>query len=94
MLFGGFIGYLLGNVRGQQYRHVVGFFTGWIARHQGEGIPVHYAEVYHPITDIGVEFGGKDHTTVMHACSKIRDLLARDERFRKQLQDLTNLLTR
>ncbi|MEE9539183.1 MAG: hypothetical protein V3W10_07605 [candidate division NC10 bacterium] len=52
MLFGGFIGYLIGNVRGQKYRHVVGFFTGWIARHQGEGIPVHYAEVYHPITDI------------------------------------------
>ena len=46
------------------------------------------------LPDIGVEFGGKDHSTVMHACSKIRELLARDDRFRKQLQDLTNLLTR
>lgn len=46
------------------------------------------------LPDIGTEFGGKDHSTVMHACSKIRELLARDDRFRKQLQDLTNLLTR
>ena len=46
------------------------------------------------LPDIGAEFGGKDHSTVMHACSKIRELLARDDRFRKQLQDLTNLLTR
>jgi chromosomal replication initiation ATPase DnaA len=30
----------------------------------------------------------------MHACSKIRELMAKDDRFRKQLQDLTNLLTR
>jgi len=46
------------------------------------------------LPDIGAEFGGKDHSTVMHACSKIRELLARDDRFRKQLQGLTNLLTR
>ncbi len=46
------------------------------------------------LPDIGVEFGGKDHSTVMHACSKIRELMAKDDRFRKQLQDLTNLLTR
>ncbi|MFQ5802474.1 MAG: chromosomal replication initiator protein DnaA [Candidatus Methylomirabilales bacterium] len=46
------------------------------------------------LPDIGAEFGGKDHSTVIHACSKIRELMARDDRFRKQLQDLTNLLSR
>jgi chromosomal replication initiator protein len=45
------------------------------------------------LPDIGTEFGGKDHSTVIHACAKIRELMARDERFRKQLHDLTNLLT-
>ena len=45
------------------------------------------------LPDIGSEFGGKDHSTVIHACTKIRELMARDEKFRKQLHDLTNLLT-
>jgi len=45
------------------------------------------------LPDIGTEFGGKDHSTVIHACTKIRELMARDEKFRKQLHDLTNLLT-
>jgi chromosomal replication initiator protein len=45
------------------------------------------------LPDIGTEFGGKDHSTVIHACTKIRELIARDEKFRKQLHDLTNLLT-
>ncbi len=45
------------------------------------------------LPDIGAEFGGKDHSTVIHACAKIRELMAKDDRFRKQLHDLTNLLT-
>jgi chromosomal replication initiator protein len=45
------------------------------------------------LPDIGSEFGGKDHSTVIHSCTKIRELMARDEKFRKQLHDLTNLLT-
>jgi chromosomal replication initiator protein len=45
------------------------------------------------LPDIGAELGGKDHSTVIHACTKIRELMARDEKFRKQLHDLTNRLT-
>ncbi len=45
------------------------------------------------LPDIGTEFGGKDHSTVIHACSKIRELIAKDEKFRKQMHDLTNRLT-
>lgn len=45
------------------------------------------------LPDIGAEFGGKDHSTVIHACAKVRELMAKDDKFRKQLNDLTNLLT-
>jgi len=45
------------------------------------------------LPDIGAAFGGKDHSTVIHACAKVRDLLARDEAFRKQVTELTTLLT-
>jgi chromosomal replication initiator protein len=45
------------------------------------------------LPDIGAEFGGKDHSTVIHACGKVRELMAKDEKFRKQLHDLTNRLT-
>jgi chromosomal replication initiator protein len=29
-------------------------------------------------TEIGIEFGGRDHTTVMHACRKIEESLTAD----------------
>ncbi|HEV8663299.1 MAG TPA: chromosomal replication initiator protein DnaA [Candidatus Methylomirabilis sp.] len=45
------------------------------------------------LPDIGAAFGGKDHSTVIHACTKVRDLLAREEGFRKQVTELTTLLT-
>jgi len=45
------------------------------------------------LPDIGAELGGKDHSTVIHACAKIRELIVKDEKFRKQLHDLTNRLT-
>ena len=45
------------------------------------------------LPEIGTAFGGKDHSTVIHSCAKIRDLLARDDAFRKQVTELTTLLT-
>lgn len=42
------------------------------------------------LPDIGEAFGGRDHTTVMHACRKIRELQHRDPQIR---DDYTNLLT-
>ncbi|MFQ5882078.1 MAG: chromosomal replication initiator protein DnaA [Candidatus Methylomirabilales bacterium] len=45
------------------------------------------------LPDIGAEFAGKDHSTVIHACAKVRELMARDDKFRKQLNELTHLLT-
>ncbi|MDA9165793.1 chromosomal replication initiator protein DnaA, partial [Alphaproteobacteria bacterium] len=38
--------------------------------------------------EIGKNFGGKDHTTVMHAVKKIEALLLTDQKLRNQLFDL------
>jgi chromosomal replication initiator protein len=42
------------------------------------------------LPDIGEAFGGRDHTTVLHACRKIRELQHRDHQIH---DDFTNLLT-
>lgn len=41
-----------------------------------------------PTTEIGLEFGGRDHTTVMHACQKISDLRIADPKLDAMLQNL------
>ena len=42
------------------------------------------------LPEIGEAFGGRDHTTVLHACRKIKELQQDDDRLR---EDYTNLLT-
>ena len=42
--------------------------------------------------EIGKAFGGKDHTTVMHAVKKIEKLLDFDNRLKKQLIELRSLM--
>jgi len=39
-------------------------------------------------TEIGVEFGGRDHTTVMHSCQKIEQMLKFDPSFDGSMQRL------
>ena len=41
---------------------------------------------------IGSEFGGRDHTTVMHAQDKIRKLMSAQREVYNQIQQLTNLI--
>jgi chromosomal replication initiator protein len=41
---------------------------------------------------IGNEFGGRDHTTVMHACSKIQKLMSAQRDVYNQIQQLTNAI--
>jgi chromosomal replication initiator protein len=43
----------------------------------------------HSLPEIGDAFGGRDHTTVMHACKRIRDLR---EAERRMAEDVSNLL--
>ncbi len=42
--------------------------------------------------DIGRGFGGKDHTTVLHAVRRIEELLQQDPRFRRQLDHIINTI--
>lgn len=41
---------------------------------------------------IGAELGGRDHTTVMHAYRKIRDLMGERRTIYNQVMELTNLI--
>lgn len=43
----------------------------------------------HSLPEIGDAFGGRDHTTVLHACRKIKELLLKDSRIQ---EDYDNLL--
>ena len=47
----------------------------------------------HSLPEIGEAFGGKDHTTVMHACKKIRSLCDTDMRLRQDWDKLIRILT-
>jgi len=42
--------------------------------------------------EIGEAFGGKDHTTVLHACRKIKALLDEDAKLAKDWQILLQVL--
>lgn len=42
----------------------------------------------HSMPEIGRYFGGKDHTTVMHACRKFEHLVSVDEKVRAEVEAL------
>jgi chromosomal replication initiator protein len=48
----------------------------------------------HSLEEIGGHLGGRDHTTVMHACSKISELETSDEKIQAQLAELTKRITK
>jgi chromosomal replication initiator protein len=41
---------------------------------------------------IGEAFGGKDHTTVIHACDKVKRRMSEDEAFRRQIESLSQTI--
>ncbi len=47
----------------------------------------------HSLPEIGDAFGGRDHTTVMHACKKINELRDADVRVSEDYQNLLRTLT-
>ncbi len=44
------------------------------------------------LPEIGEDFGGRDHTTVLHACTKIKELKEKDPVFNKTLEELIGQL--
>jgi chromosomal replication initiator protein len=47
----------------------------------------------HSLPEIGDAFGGRDHTTVLHACRKISSLVGSDGRSREDYENLLKILT-
>ncbi|MCY1265456.1 Chromosomal replication initiator protein DnaA [compost metagenome] len=47
----------------------------------------------HSLPEIGVAFGGRDHTTVLHACRKIAELKESDADIREDYKNLLRTLT-
>jgi chromosomal replication initiator protein len=47
----------------------------------------------HSLPEIGDSFGGRDHTTVLHACRVIRELVATDGRTREDWEKLLRAMT-
>ncbi len=47
----------------------------------------------HSLPEIGDAFGGRDHTTVLHACRKIKELIELDPDIREDYKNLLRLLT-
>jgi len=47
----------------------------------------------HSLPEIGDSFGGRDHTTVLHACRKIKEMRETDADIREDYQNLLRLLT-
>ena len=44
------------------------------------------------LSTIGAEIGGKDHATVLHACTTVSDLMSTDKIFKKYVQDIEQML--
>ena len=47
----------------------------------------------HSLPEIGDAFGGRDHTTVLHACRRIKELREIDQRVGEDYQNLLRTLT-
>ena len=47
----------------------------------------------HSLPEIGEAFGGRDHTTVLHACKKIKELREYDSDIREDHKNLYRLLS-
>jgi len=47
----------------------------------------------HSLPEIGDAFGGRDHTTVLHACRKIKELENSSADIREDLKNLNRILS-
>jgi chromosomal replication initiator protein len=47
----------------------------------------------HSLPEIGQQFGGRDHTTVLHACRKVQELKESDSKFAEDYSNLMRTLS-
>ncbi|MDQ3071983.1 MAG: chromosomal replication initiator protein DnaA [Bacteroidota bacterium] len=45
------------------------------------------------LANIGKHFGGRDHSTVIHACQTVQDLMETDNRFKSKVQELEKIIS-
>ena len=45
------------------------------------------------LSTIGAELGGKDHATVLHACTTVQDLMSTDKAFRQYVSDIEGMIS-
>ncbi len=45
-----------------------------------------------PLTEIGKAFGGRDHTTVLYACDRVKEMMEVDSDFRHRVEELSERL--
>jgi chromosomal replication initiator protein len=57
---------------------------------QARQISMHFAKQYtkHSLKSIGLHFGGRDHSTVIHALHTVDDLIETDREFRRWVDDI------
>ena len=46
------------------------------------------------LSDIGKDFGGRDHTTVLHGCKKIQSGLENDYNLEKTVNEIKEIINR
>ena len=47
----------------------------------------------HSLPEIGDHFGGRDHTTVIHACRKVKELVVSENNFSEDHKNLMRILS-
>jgi chromosomal replication initiator protein len=67
--------------------------TRSIARPRQVAMALAKALTNHSLPEIGSAFGGRDHTTVLHACRKIEELKESNPDIREDYNNLLRLLT-
>lgn len=60
----------------------------------GRQIAMYFAKKHtsHSLKSIGLALGGRDYSTVIHACKKIEGMLKEDEAFSKKLEEIEKLV--
>lgn len=53
---------------------------------------IEYMKPIPSLKKIGIEFSGRDHTTVIHALKKFKDMYDTEEIFRQRYRDITQIL--
>lgn len=65
----------------------------FIARARQVGMALAKELTNHSLPEIGDSFGGRDHTTVLHACRKVKELMAEHPEIKEDYMNLLRILS-